>query len=139
MRLKFWRLSILLLATIPALGQETPSAKSPSTSDGPPKAEGSIEKPFHIGGSVRPPKFIHSVDPSFTDAARQAKFSGGVLVYLVVDKEGKPQQVRVVRGIGMGLDENAVAAVKQYKFKPATKDGSPVNVDIYIRVNFQLW
>jgi periplasmic protein TonB len=56
-----------------------------------------------------------------------------------VDKNGNPSDVKVVRGIGHGLDEKAVEAVRQYKFKPATKDGDPVMVDLYINVNFQIF
>jgi periplasmic protein TonB len=55
-----------------------------------------------------------------------------------VDEKGKPLYVRVIRGIGMGLDENAVEAVKQYKFKPATENGKPIRVSINIAVNFAL-
>jgi protein TonB len=44
-----------------------------------------------------------------------------------------------VRGVGMGLDEKAVEAVRQYKFKPATRDGKPVKVDLYVDVNFNIF
>jgi len=60
-------------------------------------------------------------------------------VYLIVDEKGMPTHVRVVRGVGMGLDEKAVEAVRQYRFKPGTKDGKPVPVDLYIDVNFQIF
>jgi len=87
---------------------------------------------------VKPPKLIHSVDPEFSKEARKAKFSGVVEVYLVVDEDGNPTHVRVVKSAGMGLDEEAVNAVSQYKFLPATKDGQPVKVEVYIDVNFQI-
>jgi protein TonB len=54
-----------------------------------------------------------------------------------VDTNGKPQNVHVLRGVGMGLDEKAVEAVKQYKFKPAMESGKPVPVDLNIEVNFK--
>ena len=60
-------------------------------------------------------------------------------VYLIVDQQGNPTHVRVVRGVGMGLDEKAVEAVRQYKFKPAMQNGKPVPVDLYIDVNFQIF
>ncbi len=94
---------------------------------------------MHIGGSVRPPVVTYQVDPEFSEEARKAKFSGNVQVYLWVDENGLPSHVRVVRGVGMGLDEKAVEAVRQYKFKPAMKDGKPVKVDLYIDVNFQIF
>lgn len=94
---------------------------------------------MHVGGSVRPPVVIYQVDPEFSEEARKAKFSGNVQVYLIVDANGNPSHVRVVRGVGMGLDEKAVEAVRQYKFKPAMMNGKPVAVDLYIDVNFQIF
>ena len=95
--------------------------------------------PMHIGGSVRAPILTYQVDPEFSEEARKAKFSGNVEVYLWVDENGNPSHVRVVRGVGMGLDEKAVEAVRQYKFKPAMSNGKPVKVDMYVDVNFQIF
>ncbi len=93
----------------------------------------------HVGGSVRPPAVIYQVDPEFSEEARKAKFSGNVQVALIVDERGLPTHVRVERGVGMGLDEKAVEAVRQYKFKPAMENGKPVPVEIYVEVNFQIF
>ena len=95
--------------------------------------------PMHIGGPVQAPSLIYSIEPEFSEEARKAKFSGNVQVYLWVDEHGNPSHVRVVRGVGMGLDEKAVEAVRQYKFKPATRDGKPVKVDLYVDVNFNIF
>ena len=94
---------------------------------------------FHVGGSVMAPKLVYQVDPEFSEEARKAKFSGNVEVYLIVDEQGNPTHIRVARGVGMGLDEKAVEAVRQYKFKPAMQNGKPVKVDLYIDVNFQIF
>ena len=94
---------------------------------------------YHIGGDVLPPSVLYSVDPEFSEEARKAKFSGNVRVSLIVDENGQPTNVRVARGVGMGLDERAVEAVRQYKFKPATKDGKPVKVALSVDVNFQIF
>ena len=56
-----------------------------------------------------------------------------------VDENGNPSHVKVVRGVGMGLDEKAIEAVRQYKFKPAMQNGKPVKVDLYVDVNFQIF
>jgi TonB family protein len=56
-----------------------------------------------------------------------------------VDEQGNPQNIRVVRGLGHGLDAKAVAAVKQWRFKPSMKDGHPVNVQISVEVGFRLY
>jgi TonB family protein len=92
-----------------------------------------------VGGDVTPPKIISQPSPTYTEEARQAKFSGTVTVSLIVDKNGMPQNVHVTKGVGMGLDEKAVEAVKQYRFKPATENGKPVAVFENIEVNFKIF
>jgi TonB family protein len=98
-----------------------------------------VEIGSRIGGPVTAPVLIHSASPDYTAEARAKKFNGNVQVYLWIDPNGNPSHVRVVRGVGMGLDEKAVEAVRQYKFKPAMQDGKPVKVDMYIDVNFSLF
>jgi len=95
--------------------------------------------PRHIGGGVSAPVLIYSVEPEFSEEARKAKVAGNVLVDLWVDTNGLPSHVHVIRGVGMGLDENAVAAVKQYRFKPAMENGKPVLVELTVEVNFQIF
>jgi TonB family protein len=92
-----------------------------------------------IGGGVTAPMPIYEVEPEYTPEARKAKFNGIVLVGLIVDTNGLPQNVHVLRGVGMGLDENAVAAVKQYKFKPAMEAGKSVPVEVNLEVNFKIF
>ena len=94
--------------------------------------------PMHVGGGVSMPVVLYQPDPEFSEEARKAKFSGDVMVYLWIDTDGKPSHVRVVRGVGMGLDEKAVEAVRQYRFRPAMKDGKPVQVDLYVHVDFTI-
>jgi TonB family protein len=87
------------------------------------------------------PVLVHSADPVYTVEARRAKFQGACVVSLVVDSDGNPQDIRVVRPIGMGLDEKAIEAVRQYKFKPATmkESGVPVSVRLNVEVSFHLY
>ncbi|MDP9038156.1 MAG: TonB family protein [Acidobacteriota bacterium] len=92
-----------------------------------------------IGGGVSRPELLYQVDPEFSEEARKAKFMGTVLVDLIVDAQGRPQNVRVVRGVGMGLDEKALEAVRQYKFRPAMEGGKPVAVEMNVEVNFQIF
>ena len=91
-----------------------------------------------VGGGVAAPEVIHSVEPEFTEDARRANFQGSVSIKLIVDSQGTPQDVRLVRHLGMGLDEKAIEAVKQYRFKPAMYQGHPVSVQIVIDVDFHL-
>ena len=93
----------------------------------------------HPGGGISSPKLIYAPDPEFSDEARRQKYQGVVVLSIIVDAQGNPQNIRVVRALGMGLDEKAVEAVRQYKFKPAQKGGRPVPVAINIEVNFQLF
>ncbi len=92
-----------------------------------------------IGGGVSAPVLIFSVEPEFSEEARKAKVAGNVLVNLYVDQNGNPSHVRVIRGVGMGLDEKAVEAVRQYKFRPAMENGKPVLVELNVEVNFQIF
>ena len=91
-----------------------------------------------IGGGVMAPVVLFAPEPEFSEEARKAKVSGNVLVYLQVDANGKPMNVHVLRGIGMGLDQKAVEAVSHYKFKPATENGKPVAVEMNVAVTFQI-
>lgn len=91
-----------------------------------------------VGGGVSAPQVIHSVEPQFTPQARQTNYQGTVAIQLVVDANGDPQDVRVVRHLGMGLDDEAIAAVKQYRFRPAVYEGQPVAVQMVIDVDFRL-
>ena len=92
-----------------------------------------------IGGGVSAPVVLFAPEPEFSEEARKAKAAGNVLVYLQVDAQGRPTHVRVLRGIGLGLDEKAVEAVRQYKFKPALENGKPVPVEMNVEVNFQIF
>jgi TonB family protein len=93
---------------------------------------------MNVGGGVAAPEVLHSVEPEFTEDARRANFQGSVSIKLIVDSQGNPQNVQLVRHLGMGLDEKAIEAVRQYKFKPAMYQGHPVSVQIVIEMNFHL-
>jgi TonB family protein len=90
-----------------------------------------------VGDGVTAPKAIYQPEAEFSDEARRAKYEGTVVVTLIVDANGNPQNVHVSRSLGMGLDEKAVEAVQKYKFKPAldqsTGKGVPVMVSVEVR------
>jgi TonB family protein len=94
---------------------------------------------MHPGGGVSAPVLIYSVDPEFSDEARRAKYQGVCVVSMIVDAQGNPQNIQVARALGMGLDEKAIEAAKQYKFKPAYFHGHPVPVLINLEVNFRIY
>jgi periplasmic protein TonB len=91
------------------------------------------------GGGVSAPVLIYSVEPEFSDEARRAKYQGICVVSLIVDAHGNPQNIQVLRALGMGLDQKAVEAVRQYKFRPAYYHGKPVPVYINVEVNFRIY
>jgi TonB family protein len=95
---------------------------------------------YRVGGGVSEPVVLNDVQAEFSDEARRAKYQGVCIVSIIVDTQGNPQNPRVVRPLGMGLDEKALEAVRKYKFKPAMKDGkTPVPVMVNIEINFRLY
>lgn len=96
--------------------------------------------PYRPGvGGVTNPVPVLTPEAEFSDEARRAKYQGAVMVTIIVDAKGFPQNPRIVRALGMGLDEKALEAVRRYRFKPAMKDGKPVPVVITVEVNFRLY
>jgi TonB family protein len=94
---------------------------------------------FKVGGGISAPQAVSTPDPEYTEEARNAKTQGTCILWLIVDDQGRPRDIRVVRGLGMGLDAKAVEAVKQWKFLPSLRDGRPVNVQISVEVGFKLY
>ena len=114
---------------------KAPMAKAQATD----REMGTLNKPYHVGGDVSAPKLVYAPDPEFTEKARKAKYQGVCVIKTIVDTEGKPQRIQVVRHLGMGLDNKAIEAVRQYKFTPAMRDGKPVDVEVHIEVNFRIY
>ncbi len=94
---------------------------------------------FHVGGGVSPPRQIYAPEPEFSEEARKAKYQGVCTLGLIVGTDGRPSNIRVLSSLGMGLDEKAIEAVKNWKFEPAMKDGHPVRVEIAVEVDFHLY
>lgn len=94
---------------------------------------------FRVGGGVSAPKAIYAPDPEYSEEARKAKYSGTCMLWLVVGPDGKPRDIKVARTLGLGLDEKAIEAVKNWRFEPALKDGKPVAVQINVEVSFRLY
>jgi len=94
---------------------------------------------FRVGGGVSAPKAIYAPDPEYSEEARKVKHMGTVVLWLVVGPDGKPRDIKVLRTLGLGLDEKAIEAVKNWRFEPAMKDNKPVAVQINVEVNFHLY
>jgi periplasmic protein TonB len=104
--------------------------------DGPPPSE--PDGPILVGGDVKAPEKVFGPQPTYTEIARKARIQGVVIVQAIIDKQGNVTNVKVLKGLPMGLEEAAVEAMKQWKFKPATLNGRPVTVYYNLTVNFKL-
>jgi periplasmic protein TonB len=89
-------------------------------------------------GGVTNPKVIHQEDPEYSDEARKARFQGQVVVYIEVDATGKVTNPRIVKSVGMGLDEKAIESVLKWTFRPGTLNGKPVTTSAAIYMSFHL-
>ena len=85
-----------------------------------------------------PGTLISAPSPTHSERARKAKIEGSCIVGLVVDEKGNSTNLRIITGLGFGLDERAIEAVKKWKFEPALKDGKPVPAKIAVQVDFHL-
>lgn len=94
---------------------------------------------YRVGGGVSAPRTLYAPDPEYSEEARKAKWQGTVVLWVIVGPDGRPRDIRIQRSLGMGLDEKAIEAVRQWKFDPARKDGQPVAVQINVEVNFRLY
>jgi TonB family protein len=95
--------------------------------------------PYIAGGPVTPPMIIYQRIPAYTEAAREARIQGIVLLQAVVSKDGTVNSIKIVNGLGYGLDESAVQTVgKEWRFKPGALNGKPVDVQVSIEISFRL-
>ena len=103
--------------------------------DAPPPPD---DTPLRVGGGVSRPEITSKVNPVYTEIARKARLQGTVIVEAIIDERGNVTNVRVLKGLPMGLDRSAVDAVEKWKFKPAMFQGRPVKVYYVLTVNFQV-
>jgi protein TonB len=94
--------------------------------------------PFRPGSGVEPPRLLREVKAEYTDEARRRGITGDVVLEIVVRRDGSVGEITVLQGRGAGLDQRAVAAVRQWKFSPARRRGEPVDVLVEVAVEFTL-
>lgn len=85
------------------------------------------------------PKPIYTPNPDFSEQARKAKYGGSVSLAVVVDSQGRVSRVKLLRPLGMGLDEKAMETVATWRFDPAMRNGQPVAVQVNVEVSFNLY
>ena len=105
---------------------------------GPGEGGGTGGGPYRPGSGIDPPSLLHEVTPDYTEQARRAGLEGEVLLEIVVGSDGGVSDVRVLRRLGAGLDELAANAVRQWRFSPARRFGTPVAVVVEVAVEFTL-
>ena len=93
---------------------------------------------FRVGGGVSSPELVYKVEPEYSEQARKAKFQGTVVLNLIVQKDGSVRDIKIVQSLGLGLDEKAIEAVKQWRFRPGERQGQAVDVSAVIEVTFRL-
>ena len=93
---------------------------------------------YRIGGDVSAPVLVTKVEPEYSEEARKAKYSGTVLLSIVVDANGLPRDIHIIRPLGLGLDEKAIEAVSKWRFRPGMKGGHAVATQAQVEVNFRL-
>jgi len=132
-------LSESLSLSVTVRGQPQPDATSP-TANGSSAQSGNSDGLYKVGGDVSAPIALNTVAANFSSYARKKKIGGFCLIGLIVDTKGVPEDVHVIQSLEPSLDQNAMDAIKQYRFKPAMKDRKvPVPVAIEVRVDFKLY
>jgi TonB family protein len=94
--------------------------------------------PYRPGSGITPPRLLKEVRPEYTEEARQRSLEGEVILEIVVRRDGSVGEVRVLQGLGAGLNERAVQAVRQWRFTPARRQNAPVDVVVEVAVDFRL-
>jgi len=89
-------------------------------------------------GSISAPELLYKTEPEFSEEARKAKYQGTVVLNIEVGEDGKPRRMRIVQGLGLGLDDKALEAVSRWLFRPAMRNGRPTTAPATIEVNFRL-
>ncbi|MBZ5618834.1 MAG: energy transducer TonB [Acidobacteriia bacterium] len=92
----------------------------------------------HIVGTITAPTLLVKIDPEYTVEARRAKLQGVVVLHIEVDAQGQPRNIKLVESLGLGLDERAIEAVRQWKFHPGTINGKPAVTTALVHVTFRL-
>jgi protein TonB len=119
-------------------GRGTGDGEGLGSGIGPGAGGGTGGGPYRAGSGVQPPRLLREVKAAYTDDARRRGIAGNVVLEIVITRDGTVSEVSVRRGLGAGLDERAVQAVRQWKFAPAQRFGEPVDVIVEVAVEFML-
>jgi len=119
-------------------GRGTGLGEGDGSGVGPGSGGGTGGGPFRPGSGITPPRVVQEVKAEYTDEARRAGIIGEVVLEIVVRRDGSVGDVRLLKGLGGGLNDRARQAVRQWRFAPATRQGTPVDVIVEVAVEFKL-
>ena len=119
-------------------GQGTGVGEGDGSGNGPGSGGGTGGGVYRPGSGIEPPRLLREVKPDYTDDARRRNLEGDVELEIVIRRDGSVGEVRLIRGLGAGLDQRAVEAVRKWKFDPAKRLGAPVDVVVEVAVEFRL-
>jgi len=105
---------------------------------GPGSGGGTGGGPYRPGSGIEPPRLLHEVKPDYPEEARRQGVAGEVELEIVVRRDGSVGDIRLLRGLGHGLDAKAIDAVRRWRFAPARRLGAPVDVIVEVAVEFRL-
>lgn len=120
------------------IGAGTGSGQGDGSGIGAGSGGGTGGGPFRPGSGIEPPTLVREVRPTYTDEARRRSIEGDVVLEIVVMRDGRVGNVRTIRSLGAGLDQKAAEAVRQWRFNPARRQGTPVDVVVEVSVEFKL-
>lgn len=119
-------------------GQGTGVGEGSGSGIGPGSGGGTGGGPYRPGSGITPPSVLREVKPDYTEDGRRRNLEGDVVLEIVVRRDGSVGDVKLLQGLGGGLDQRAIDAVRQWRFSPATRQGVPVDVMVEVAVEFKL-
>ena len=99
-------------------------------------AQSGAKKIYELTDEITAPRLLEAATPGYTDEAKKKKIEGEVVVTVVVNEKGDVVEPKVKKGLGSGLDESSIEAVKYFKYKPGMKDDAPIAVRMDVTFNF---
>jgi TonB family protein len=94
--------------------------------------------PYRPGSGVTAPAILHEVKPDYTEEGRRRNLEGDVVLEIVVRSDGTVGNIKLLQGLGAGLDQRATEAVRQWRFSAARRYGTPVDVIVEVAMEFKL-
>ena len=119
-------------------GEMDARAAAIQRANAPPARSDTASIAYKVGAGVSPPSVVQKVEPEYSEEGRAAGLQGTVVVQVVIGPKGVARDARILRGLGLGLDEQAIEAISQWQFKPGVKDGQAVPVAATIEVHWRL-